>query len=220
MRELLDYDESTGVFRWAVSRGAVKQGETTGYQRKDGYMSIRIFGRNYPAHRLAWLHVTGQWPTGQIDHINRVRSDNRWDNLRDCTASQNRQNMTVPSHNKSGYRGVSWDAQSRKWRAGIKYQGKSRNLGGYDTPEEAARAYAAAAAAFHTHNALAKPDARLVQLITSRHGQFRKKSTRLAPSDVLEIRASTSKTAELSQRFCVSKNTIRQVKRGLLWKTL
>ncbi|MDA6380520.1 HNH endonuclease signature motif containing protein [Escherichia coli] len=70
---------------------------------------IMINGKAYPAHRLAWLIVYGTMPDGFIDHINRVRTDNRISNLRLVTHSENMQNRKIQKNNKSGYRGVSWD---------------------------------------------------------------------------------------------------------------
>lgn len=83
--DALFYCPTTGGFRWW------KTGRYAG-GAKDGYVIIRVFGRNFPAHRLAWLLHTGEWPTGVVDHINRNRADNRASNLRDVTPTENARN--------------------------------------------------------------------------------------------------------------------------------
>lgn len=85
VRSVLFYCPTTGAMRWWRS-GKLAGGT------KDGYTIIRIFDRNFPAHRLAWLLVNGTWPTGVIDHINGDRGDNRSCNLRDVTPTENARN--------------------------------------------------------------------------------------------------------------------------------
>jgi hypothetical protein len=77
----------------------------------------------------------------EIDHINRIRTDNRKENLRLCNSSQNNINKHKDIRNKSGYKGVSWAKNSNKWRAGIGYNYKYIKLGYFDNIHEAARAY-------------------------------------------------------------------------------
>jgi hypothetical protein len=89
--------------------------------------------------------MTGAWPTGQIDHINLKRNNNQWSNLREATAGQQIQNTRASSTNTSGFKGVSWSRQTRKWLATIRINGKSTYLGRFATPERAWLAYALAA---------------------------------------------------------------------------
>jgi hypothetical protein len=152
LREVLDYDPETGVFRWrrAVARNT-KAGQEAGvsYPQKGGVMRRRIgvgYGR-YLAHRLAWLYVHGEWPAGEIDHVNGDPLDNRIVNLRPATRSQQMLNRRVM--NTSGYKGVSyWEARG-KWRAQIRFNGRNKTLGYFLTVEEAAEAYLFAALEHH-----------------------------------------------------------------------
>ena len=104
-----------------------------------------VAGKRYSAHRLAWLYMTGDWPPDEVDHKNRVRTDNRWDNLRLADTFTNKRNTSAYRNNKSGFKGVSWHVCSRKWRSRIRVDGKEKNLGLYDTPEQANAAYERAA---------------------------------------------------------------------------
>lgn len=148
LREVLAYDPATGAFTWNVmlsSRGPV--GSVAGSYTRKGYWRVRIDGREYMAHRLAWLYVTGSWPTKQIDHRNTNRADNRFDNLRLATNSQNGGNRRLSSKNRTGFKGVSFASRcaKRPYNAQISINGKSKNLGYYATPEAAHAAYLAAA---------------------------------------------------------------------------
>lgn len=151
LRAILHYDQSTGIFTWAIRRkGGRGLGMEAGGRMSHGYRSIGIDGREYTAHRLAWLYTHGEWPLAYIDHINGNRSDNRIANLRDVSQVVNMQNVYEPkSNNKSGYRGVSWHAQRGKYTARIKVDGKYKHLGLFDTPEKAAAAYMESKREFH-----------------------------------------------------------------------
>ena len=143
LREVLNYDAATGVFVWKRALGRrIRVGSLAGTINPDtGYRIIAIDRRLYPAHRLAWLYEHGQWPSGALDHKNRIRDDNRMANLRPATRSQNRANSTVV-HNKSGFRGASRYGK-RHWEARIVIDGKRRHLGIFGTPMEASAAYMA-----------------------------------------------------------------------------
>jgi hypothetical protein len=153
LKEALDYDPNTGMFRWKVSAGSVKAGDVAGTYM-DGYRHIQIDGRIYRAHRLAWLYVRGRWPEDGVDHKNGIRDDNRIDNLREATDVQNKQNTIKPrSHNTSGYLGVSMSKIHRP-RARIRVDGKVHNLGYFDDPAEAHQAYVAAKRRLHEFGTL------------------------------------------------------------------
>lgn len=104
-----------------------------------GYRAVVLFGRKFPAHRLAWAISHGKWPTNEIDHINGDRSDNRIVNLRVATPSQNKHRSS--RHNKSGLRGVVYSEKRGKWIAQIRIDGKQTNLGGFDCPAAASFRY-------------------------------------------------------------------------------
>jgi hypothetical protein len=143
LKELADYDPETGVFTWRASRPRARKGAIAGTKRPDGYWAIAIDCKLCYAHRLAWLYMTGKWPTADIDHINGNKSDNRIANLRQATRSQNKANTPPPRHNTSGLKGVS--LEGRRWKAQIERDGKKCHLGLFDTPEEAYAAYCKAA---------------------------------------------------------------------------
>jgi HNH endonuclease/AP2 domain len=146
LRELLNYNPETGDFVWRVKRnsrgGGVRPGTVARYVFPSGYRGIRTGGCLYLAHRLAWLWTTGAWPVAEIDHINGVRADNRWSNLREATRAQNARNTRRPAHNTSGFKGIY--RTSNKWAAKIRLNGKQIHLGTFGTPEAAGAAYAVA----------------------------------------------------------------------------
>ena len=89
LKKLLVYQSDSGTFIRKVTRGRSRIGERAGCQHRNGYIQICVDGRLYLEHRLAWFYMTGKWPPHEIDHINRVRNDNRWNNLRLATRSIN-----------------------------------------------------------------------------------------------------------------------------------
>lgn len=144
--EVLNYDPSTGLFarRFAKTNkvksmvGVWQAGSLT----NTGYRSIRVDGVPYQAHRLAWLYMTGEWPDGQIDHKNGVRSDNRFDNLRDVTVAENQLNLSKTNQNSvSGIRGAHWNRSRGKFQSQLEIGGKRIYIGLFDTAEEASSAY-------------------------------------------------------------------------------
>jgi len=144
LRRLLAYDPETGYFTWLVtlcSKGPA--GGRAGSKRRKGYIEIKIYGRSYASHRLAWFYVHGKWPPNHIDHINGVRDDNRIVNLRPATSSQNRRNSKCSSG--SGRKGVYWYKPTGKWAASICIGGKNKYLGYFENIDDAADAYRRAA---------------------------------------------------------------------------
>lgn len=150
LRESLDYDPETGVFIWKVNHGKCVPGERAGSLNNfHGYESIGVAGRRLLSHRLAWLYVYGEWPEDQIDHINRVRSDNRITNLRLATCSENLQNTKLRLDNKSGHKGVIWFRRDSVWRAYITVNRVSQHLGYFPQINDAIAARKAAEAKYH-----------------------------------------------------------------------
>ena len=137
-REILEYNPATGQLCWRNSRSTVRAGAVAGTIDKDGYVCIRADGKTYKAHRLVWLIIHGVWPAGQIDHINRVKSDNRIENLRDATQELNQRNRDLRKDNISGVTGVYLHKQSGRWAASINnLEGRQVFLGLRDTMGEA-----------------------------------------------------------------------------------
>lgn len=136
LKSILHYSPKTGLFTRLQRKGNFKIGSVAG-TLANGYIQIRIDNCNYLGHRLAWLYMTGRLPDFQIDHINMLRSDNRWVNLRHATCGENHQNRTKNSNNKSGYLGVSPHRQTGKFLATIKVNFIGYNLGLFNTAKEA-----------------------------------------------------------------------------------
>ncbi|MDB5618221.1 HNH endonuclease [Tardiphaga sp.] len=150
----LDYDPDTGLFIWKAkpeitfhdkawnSRHA---GNIAGNLTREGYIVIRINGRNCYAQQVAWIHHFGVWPETQIDHKDRDKANNIIRNLRLATPKQNAGNTELPSTNTSGLKGVSLYARTGRYRACITVGRKQKHLGYFDSEAEAAAAYIAAA---------------------------------------------------------------------------
>jgi len=156
VRELLDYDPETGVFLHRTKRRGSKQGSVVGTKTANGYRSVAIHKKQYLAHRVAWLYVHGEWPTGQIDHINGIRDDNRLCNLRDVPQNINMQNQRVAHKCKTSTRllGVYYEKKSGRWYSQIRIDGKSRHLGTFATDIEAHEAYLQAKRKLHSGSVL------------------------------------------------------------------
>jgi hypothetical protein len=142
---MLDYDPATGIFRWRHRADRSKRwntkyaGTKAGTLPPTGYRQVQI-GTGVPIStaRLAWFYQTGEWPSKQIDHINGVRSDDSFANLRQADNAQNNQNRTVQSNNKLGVRGVY--RHLHLFRSRICVRGKKYEIGCFPTLEEAAEA--------------------------------------------------------------------------------
>lgn len=114
LRSVLHYSPETGEFTWINSRRSGWNGKKAG-SKLDGYLAIKIDGIRYLSHRLAWLYVNGEFPDGEIDHINVSRTDNRIENLRLAGDSGNSINRPKTKANTSGYKGVYWHHRSESW---------------------------------------------------------------------------------------------------------
>ncbi len=154
LKEILDYDPLTGVFIWKVPRkkGAIRSGTIAGCLEGRGYVAIKIFRKQWKAHRLAWLYMTGEHPIGEIDHINGVRTNNAWSNLRQASHKQNGENIKLRNDNTSGFRGVCFDKRRGRWMAKVEHYKKQYNLGYFDTAELAAEAARSKRADLFTHD--------------------------------------------------------------------
>ena len=140
LKELLCYNESTGVFKWLHSKGTSKAGNVAG-RLINGYRVIKIDGQSYFAHRLAWLYAYGNFPERHIDHINRNKDDNSIINLRDVSREANQHNHGKRADNTSGYRGVWFNKARNKYEARVRFNGKRILIGYFLNPEDASKAY-------------------------------------------------------------------------------
>jgi hypothetical protein len=148
-RELFDYNPATGALTHLIGRNA---GLPVGTPDKRGAIRVYADGSYYLAHRLAFLMVTGAFPTAQLDHRNTDPSDNAWSNLREASNAQNSQNIRSPKgRNKlvGAYR-----HPAGRFMAQIVIGGKAKYLGLHDTPELAHAAYVKAKRAHHPFGTL------------------------------------------------------------------
>lgn len=106
LKELLHYEPETGCFTWRINSAVAKPGERAGGGHGQGYRQIGLDYKKYLEHILAWLYMTGEWPDREIDHKNRDKSDNRWENLCLATRSQQGHNKGMSARNKLGFPGV------------------------------------------------------------------------------------------------------------------
>jgi hypothetical protein len=141
LKNNLRYDQEAGLFYNATLRitGGPPVGSVMGWSNPRGYVYVSAGNRPFQAHRVAWYFVHGVWPPGQIDHINRITSDNRIANLRMATPSLNQLNQGLRSSSTTGVRGVSRFGNG--CRAQIKINGRSKHIGLFASLEEAGAAY-------------------------------------------------------------------------------
>lgn len=142
VNEWLSFDEGTGFFTWKKWRGGhAHEGVIAGRIDSHGYRQIRIFRKPYFAHRLVWVVTYGEWPHGDIDHINGQPDDNRPSNLRIATRSENAMNRRAQARNLP----VGVSRHKGRFCARIEVDGHKRWLGYFVSPEDAGRAYQEAA---------------------------------------------------------------------------
>lgn len=148
LQAVLDYDSQTGIFTWKVKlSNNTNVGEIAGHRNKiNGYYELCIHNIKFHAHKLAWMYVYGVYPDF-VDHKNRNRSDNRISNLRLGDECLNTINSKRRKDNTSGYKGVG--KKGYRWFARITVRGKITHLGMFDTKEQAAKAYNAAALEYY-----------------------------------------------------------------------
>lgn len=163
--KLLKFDSATGELFWLPREASMFSHEgfasswntkhagklALNYQHPSGYRYGGALGKMLKAHRVAWLLHYGDWPSGHIDHINGVRSDNRLINLRDVTRSENQRNIRRSRANKSGVVGVCWEGRKSKWLSRISVSGKTLHLGLFDDFQAAVDARKAAELKYEYH---------------------------------------------------------------------
>jgi hypothetical protein len=151
LKELLHYNRKTGVFTRLTDNGrGCHVGDIAGSHHRDGYIYIYVDGRNYAAHRLAWLYVRGRWPVGDLDHVHGQEVGNGIKNLREVPEQWNTQNERHPRrNNKSGFLGVYTRYDRDGYHAQLRINGKQCCLGIFDTAEEAYAAYVEAKRLYH-----------------------------------------------------------------------
>jgi len=145
LRELLHYDKITGVFTWIHRKSGITVGQVAGCRHnKHGYVDIKLDGRSYKAHRLAVLYVDGYFPELTVDHEDRVRHNNAYENLREASYQCQSRNCTKARNNTSSVTGVRWRAQRNRWQAFVMVSGEMKYLGHFsDLLDAACARYAA-----------------------------------------------------------------------------
>lgn len=173
LRQLLRYEPETGAFYWLPrggewfgGKGAPAEKACIRFNRQyagcralhsiddKGYCYGEILQRKLKAHRVAWAHYHGAWPSGEVDHINGDRQDNRIVNLRDVSSAENSQNIKMSTRNTSGVFGVYWNRQLQRWHARIRKNNQIHHLGYFDDIQaaDAARRAAEQALGFHPNH--------------------------------------------------------------------
>lgn len=146
-REVFDYDPITGALYWRIRMNNRRAGSSVGGRPTSaGYLTVGVDGIRYTQSRVIWLWMTGEWPRNEVDHRNRIKSDNWWLNLRDATRLENVRNIAQARRDSSsGVRGI-YLVRGRRWRASIRTGGRSVHLGYFSTKEAAESAYITARA--------------------------------------------------------------------------
>lgn len=135
--QVLDYDQSTGLFTWKVDNtNQVRKGSVAGNLTPNGYVDIGILSGIVFAHILAWFYVTGEWPSKTVDHKNQIKNDNRFENLRLADFSQQQAN-TTRKDNTSGYRCVYFDKKNNNWYSVVGFRGSVHRKYGFNSDVEA-----------------------------------------------------------------------------------
>lgn len=146
------FDYNNGMLFWKVKIApCISIGERAGTLKNDvGYRQVRISGVGYYEHRIIWMMHHGAIPEGiEIDHENRIRDDNRIENLRPLSPTLNQLNTTEKSNNRYGLKGASFHKRDQKWFSSIRVNGNRIYLGYFDTPEDARAAYLIAKDKYH-----------------------------------------------------------------------
>ena len=147
LKRILRYEPDTGDWIWLTALSKkIEIGDKAGWRNEEyGYIQLRIDTKLYLGHVLAWFYMTGEWPKGEVDHIDLNKTNDKWLNFRLITHQQNNFNKGVNINNTSGFKGVSWDKKSKKFAAYIKLDYKKMHLGYFESKIDAAQAYDRAA---------------------------------------------------------------------------
>jgi hypothetical protein len=141
LRTIVSYDPETGVFTWIGHKTKLYlNGRVAGSRTSGGYWRLRINDIEYLGHIAAYALMTGSWPEDEVDHKDRVRSNNRWENLRPADHSIQQRNRSFLI-GKSGFRGVIYQQNSKNFKVQIRVDGKCRHFGTFSDPAEAAKFY-------------------------------------------------------------------------------
>lgn len=135
LRSVLTYNSQTGVLKWNGRDRWHRKGQIAGTPGPKGYLYLSVGGVRYQAHRVAYMIYTGKLLKGEIDHLNGIRTDNRWANIKDGSHRDNMRNMAI--HRKGKLPGATLIKASGKWRSSISCFGRKIHLGTYDTEAEA-----------------------------------------------------------------------------------
>jgi hypothetical protein len=146
---MFSYDATTGIVAWCGSVKKSQIGKHVGTLTAKGYLRARIRGKAIMVHRLAWILYHGSEPSEFIDHINGNRADNRISNLRLATSCENARNSKLRCDNLQKAKGVSWHKHTQRFSARITFDGKTMNLGYFDTVDSASAAYSQASLKYH-----------------------------------------------------------------------
>ena len=149
LHELFEYRDGTLIRKVSVQSNA-REGDVIGGVNSDGYLQAMIDRKSYKVHRMVFLYHHGYLTDGlQMDHIDGNKTNNRIENLREVTKSQNKMNSKLAANNTSGVKGVYWHKRKQKWTSKIILNRKHIHLGYYDTIEEAVSVAIAARNEYH-----------------------------------------------------------------------
>lgn len=139
LKRLVTYSPETGHFTWNLDRNwRAKSGDIAGHiNTVSGYVELVIDKKLYLCHRLAFLFMTGKWPKQETDHINNIRSDNRWCNLREADVSENRCNTQRNRNNTSGFKGVYFHKPTQTWYGQVRKHGVCHSTNGHPSANAA-----------------------------------------------------------------------------------
>lgn len=160
--ECFDYQKDTGHLIWKVrplthfktqyscnSWNTKYSNTIAGSYDKDGYLTILLCKKRYRAHKIVWLLNYKEWPANNLDHIDRKSANNKLNNLRIATCSENNCNRKKPSNNTSGQKGVEYYPNKKKWRVRIQKDGKRISQGYFKNFEDAKQCYLEASKRIH-----------------------------------------------------------------------
>jgi len=152
LQDVFSYNPDTGEITRLISAGGVHVGDIVGCKRPNGYLVVSINGKQRRSHRVAWELYYGESPSGDIDHINGIRNDNRICNLRIASILENNRNVRMSNRNKSGITGVTWESDRGKWLSYIGVNNKRHlKLGRFDNLLDACCARKSAEIEYNYH---------------------------------------------------------------------